>query len=60
MIPSLKQKAKGPENQWLEDEISFWGPGLFSGANLLLVSRRLIEHTFLPQLPCDFEDFGAL
>ena len=30
---SLKLTAKGPENQPLEDEISFWGFGIFSGTN---------------------------
>ena len=35
-IPSLKLTAFAPENGWLEYEaVSFWGPGLFSGATLV-------------------------
>ena len=40
MIPSLKLTAKAPENQWLEDELSFWGPAYFQ-VLLLLVSGRV-------------------
>ena len=34
---SLKLTAKAPENEWLEDEMSFWD-GLFSRAMLVLGS----------------------
>ncbi len=32
-----------PENGWLEYDCCLLGPGLFSGANLLLVSGRVIQ-----------------
>ena len=44
-VHSLKQTAKALKNGCLEDYIPFGGrvKGLFSGANLLLVSRRAVE-----------------
>ena len=30
-IPFLKLTAKPPENEWLEDEISYWGLAYFQG-----------------------------
>ena len=41
VLPSLKLTAKAPENRWLEYDRFLLGPGLFSGAKML-VSGRVI------------------
>ena len=40
-----------PGNQWVGILISFWGPGLFSGANLLLVLGSVHVCQFFSQVP---------
>ena len=52
ILHSLKLTANAPENQWLEDEISF-GDTLFTGA--MLVLGRVVDNTVYI-LGCAYRD----
>ena len=38
------------ENQWLEDEVSFWGPVSFQGHSLLVLGRLTLKFSMEPEI----------